>query len=154
MNAVRERVGDMCLVHGGDMKGVERIAASWVEQHGVQQLRFGLDRKLGDRAGFRRNEEMLSLKPHYVIAFQGNGVTERRDQREEGRHPSGRPPRAARYAAGRLGLAVRSPHRLSRRLAGGLTSNTDADRAISFADCSTAFRLARRGRYLRSHPGE
>ena len=44
---------------------------------GIQQLRFGLDRKLGDRAGFRRNEQMLSVKPRYVIAFQGNGVTER-----------------------------------------------------------------------------
>ena len=77
LNAVRERVGDMYLVHGGDMKGIERIAASWAEQHGVQQVRFGLDRKLGDRAGFRRNEQMLSLKPRYVVAFQGNGVTER-----------------------------------------------------------------------------
>ena len=77
LNAVRERVGDMYLVHGGDMKGVERLAASWAEQHGIQQVRFGLDRKLGDRAGFRRNEQMLSLRPRYVIAFQGNGVTER-----------------------------------------------------------------------------
>lgn len=77
LNAVRERVGDMYLVHGGDMKGIERLAASWAEQNGIQQLRFGLDRKLGDRAGFRRNEQMLSVKPRYVIAFQGNGVTER-----------------------------------------------------------------------------
>ena len=77
LNAVRERVGDMYLVHGGDMKGIERVAASWAEQHGIQQVRFGLDRKLGDRAGFRRNEQMLSLRPRYVIAFQGNGVTER-----------------------------------------------------------------------------
>src|SRR3546814_10132521 len=77
LNALRERVGDMYLVHGGDMKGSERIAASWAEQNGIQQVRFGLDRKLGDRAGFRRNEQMLSLKPRYVIAFQGNGVTER-----------------------------------------------------------------------------
>src|SRR3546814_1515064 len=55
LKAVRERVGDMYLVHGGDMKGIERLAASWAEQNGIQQLRFGLDRKLGDRAGFRRN---------------------------------------------------------------------------------------------------
>jgi hypothetical protein len=31
----------MYLVRGGDMKGIERIAASWAEQHGVQQVRFG-----------------------------------------------------------------------------------------------------------------
>ncbi len=102
LNAVRERVGDMYLVHGGDMKGIERLAASWAEQHGVQQVRFGLDRKLGDRAGFRRNEQMLSLKPRYVIAFQGNGVTERLviDAKKAGisvvdrRGPLGTPPAA------------------------------------------------------------
>jgi hypothetical protein len=77
LNKVRAHVGDMYLVHGGDMKGIERLAASWAEQKGIQQVRFGLDRKLGDRAGFRRNEQMLSLKPRFVIAFQGNGVTER-----------------------------------------------------------------------------
>ncbi|SEJ80455.1 Protein of unknown function [Sphingobium sp. AP50] len=77
LNKVRAHVGDMYLVHGGDMKGIERLAASWAEQNGVQQVRFGLDRKLGDRAGFRRNEQMLSLRPRFVIAFQGNGVTER-----------------------------------------------------------------------------
>ncbi|WP_267347109.1 DUF2493 domain-containing protein [Sphingomonas sp. GM_Shp_2] len=102
LKAVRERVADMYLVHGGDMKGVERIAASWAEQNGVQQVRFGLDRKLGDRAGFRRNEQMLSLKPRYVIAFQGNGVTERLviDAKKAGirvvdrRGPLGTPPAA------------------------------------------------------------
>lgn len=77
LNKVRAHVGDMYLVHGGDMKGIERLAASWAEQNGIQQVRFGLDRKLGDRAGFRRNEQMLSLKPRFLIAFQGNGVTER-----------------------------------------------------------------------------
>ncbi|MBB4087513.1 DUF2493 domain-containing protein [Sphingomonas carotinifaciens] len=102
LNAVRERVGDMYLVHGGDMKGIERLAASWAEQHGIQQVRFGLDRKLGDRAGFRRNEQMLSLRPRYLIAFQGNGVTERLviDAKKAGvrvvdrRGPLGTPPAA------------------------------------------------------------
>ena len=109
LNAVRERVGDMYLVHGGDMKGIERLAASWAEQKGVQQVRFGLDRKLGDRAGFRRNEQMLSLKPRYVVAFQGNGVTERLviDAKKAGirvvdrRGPLGTPPSAAITSADR-----------------------------------------------------
>ena len=103
LNAVRERVGDMYLVHGGDMNGIDRLAASWAEQHGLQQVRFGLDRKLGDRAGFRRNEQMLSLKPRYLIAFQGNGVTERLviDAKKAGirvvdrRGPLGTPPAQA-----------------------------------------------------------
>lgn len=102
LNAVRERVGDMYLVHGGDMQGIDRLAASWAEQKGLQQVRFGLDRKLGDRAGFRRNEQMLSLQPRYVIAFQGNGVSERLviDAKKAGirvvdrRGPLGTPPAA------------------------------------------------------------
>ena len=67
----------MVLVHGGDTKGVDRLAASWAERRGIAQLTFALDRRLGARAGFKRNEQMLSLDPRYVVAFPGNGVLER-----------------------------------------------------------------------------
>jgi hypothetical protein len=77
LDKVREHVADLVLVHGGDTKGVDRLAASWAERRKVPQLTFLLDRRLGQRAGFRRNEQMLSLKPRYVIAFAGSGVVER-----------------------------------------------------------------------------
>jgi hypothetical protein len=77
LDRVRENVADLVLVHGGDSKGVDRLAASWAEQRKVPQVVFGLDRRLGQRAGFRRNEQMLSLKPRYVVAFAGSGVVER-----------------------------------------------------------------------------
>ena len=77
LDKVREHVADLVLVHGGDSKGVDRLAASWAEQRKVPQLVFSLDRRLGQRAGFRRNEQMLSLKPRYLVAFPGNGVLER-----------------------------------------------------------------------------
>jgi hypothetical protein len=77
LDKVRGHVADMVLVHGGDTKGVDRLAASWAEQRQVPQVTFSLDRRLGARAGFRRNEQMLSLKPRYLIAFPGNGVLER-----------------------------------------------------------------------------
>jgi hypothetical protein len=77
LDKVRERVADMVLVHGGDSKGVDRLAASWAERRKVPQLAFGLDARLGQRAGFRRNEQMLSLNPRYLVAFAGNGVLER-----------------------------------------------------------------------------
>jgi hypothetical protein len=77
LDKVRERVGDLVLVHGGDSKGLDRIAASWAEQRKVPQVAFALDRRLGTRAGFRRNEQMLSLKPRYLVVFAGNGVLER-----------------------------------------------------------------------------
>lgn len=77
LDKVRDQVPDMLLVHGGDNKGVDRLAASWAEHREIQQLVFSLDRRLGARAGFKRNEQMLDLKPRYVIAFPGNGVLER-----------------------------------------------------------------------------
>ena len=77
LDKVRDRVADMVLVHGGDSKGVDRLAASWAERRKVPQLAFGLDSRLGQRAGFKRNEQMLSLKPRCLVAFAGNGVLER-----------------------------------------------------------------------------
>jgi hypothetical protein len=77
LDKVRERVADLVLVHGGDSKGVDGIAAAWAERRKVPQVAFGLERRLGARAGFRRNEQMLSLNPRYLIAFAGNGVLER-----------------------------------------------------------------------------
>jgi hypothetical protein len=77
LDKLLDRVGDMVLVHGGDSKGVDRLAASWSERRKVAQVAFALDRRLGSRAGFRRNEQMLSLNPRYLVAFAGNGVLER-----------------------------------------------------------------------------
>jgi len=77
LDKVRDQVPDMVLIHGGDTKGVDRLAASWAERRGIAQVTFSLDMRLGARAGFKRNERMLSLEPRYVIAFAGNGVLER-----------------------------------------------------------------------------
>ena len=77
LDKVRDRVPDMVLIHGGDTKGVDRLASSWAERHNIPQVTFSLDMRLGARAGFKRNERMLSLDPRYVIAFPGNGVLER-----------------------------------------------------------------------------
>ncbi|MGE5564279.1 MAG: DUF2493 domain-containing protein [Bacillota bacterium] len=77
LDKVREHVGDMILVHGGDSKGLDRIASSWAERRKVTQVAFSLDRRLGARAGFVRNEQMLSLSPRCLVAFAGNGVLER-----------------------------------------------------------------------------
>jgi len=77
LDKVRDRVADLVLVHGGDTKGVDRLASSWAEQRKIPQVAFGLDRRLGQRAGFMRNDQMLSLNPRYVVAFPGTGVLER-----------------------------------------------------------------------------
>ena len=108
LDRVRERVADLVLVHGGDSKGADRLAASWAEQRKVPQVAFSLERRLGQRAGFRRNEQFLSLNPRCVVAFAGSGVVERLviQAKEQGvavvdrRGPLGtNPRRAAREAA-------------------------------------------------------
>lgn len=108
LDKVRERVADMVLVHGGDTKGLDRIAAGWAERRKVAQVTFALDRRLGARAGFRRNEQMLSLSPRCLVAFAGNGVLERLviAAKEKGVHVVDRrgplgtnPKRAARESA-------------------------------------------------------
>jgi hypothetical protein len=77
LDKVHGCVADMVLVHGGDTKGLDRIAAAWAERRNVPQVAFGLDRRLGARAGFRRNAQMLALAPRCLVAFAGNGVLER-----------------------------------------------------------------------------
>lgn len=108
LDKVREHVADMVLVHGGDGKGLDRLAASWAERRKVPQVAFALEARLGQRAGFRRNEDMLKLEPRYLVAFAGNGVLERLviQAKERGVHvvdrrgPLGTNPKfAARVAA-------------------------------------------------------
>jgi hypothetical protein len=108
LDRVRERVADLVLVHGGDSKGLDRLAGSWAERRKVPQVAFRLDSRLGPRAGFKRNEQMLSLNPRYLVAFAGNGVLERLviQAKEKGvcvvdrRGPLGtNPKRSARLAA-------------------------------------------------------
>jgi len=108
LDKVRDRVVDMVLVHGGDAKGLDRIAAAWAERRRIAQVAFGLDRRLGSRAGFRRNEQMLALRPRCLVAFPGNGVLQRLviQAKEKGIHVVDRrgplganPKRLAREAA-------------------------------------------------------
>ena len=66
---------NMVLLHGGS-PGVERIAASWAEARGVDQVVCRPDWNAhGKAAPFRRNDELLSLLPKGVIAFPGSGIT-------------------------------------------------------------------------------
>lgn len=77
LDRVKSRVPDMVLCHGGDSQGVDRFAVNWAEKNKVPHVRFDLERKLGKRAGFVRNDRMLATNPAYVIALEGSGVVER-----------------------------------------------------------------------------
>ena len=65
----------MVLLHGGD-PGIEKIAASWAEARGVNQVICRPDWNAhGKAAPFRRNDELLNFLPKGVIAFPGSGIT-------------------------------------------------------------------------------
>ncbi len=75
LDRARAKHEDMVLLHGGS-PGVERIAASWAEARGVDQVVCRPDWNAhGKAAPFRRNDELLNLLPRGVIAFPGSGIT-------------------------------------------------------------------------------
>ena len=75
LDLAKDKHGDMVLLHGGG-PGVEKIAASWAEARGVNQVICRPDWSAhGKAAPFRRNDELLNLLPKGVIAFPGSGIT-------------------------------------------------------------------------------
>ena len=75
LDMARAKYGDMVLLHGGG-PGVEKIAASWAEARGVNQVICRPDWNAhGKAAPFRRNDDLLNLLPKGVIAFPGSGIT-------------------------------------------------------------------------------
>jgi hypothetical protein len=126
LDRVHAQIADMVPVHGGDAKGVDRLSAAWAERRSIPQIASWLDSRLGQRPGFRRNKQMLSLKPRCLVAFAGNGVLERLviQAKEKGvpvvgrRGPLGaNPKRAARLVDFRMsrpaGPASAGPARLA-----------------------------------------
>ena len=75
LDRIRAKHADMELLHGGG-PGVEKIAASWADARGVDQLVCRPDWSAhGKAAPFRLNDELLNLLPKGVIAFPGSGIT-------------------------------------------------------------------------------
>ena len=75
LDRARAKYGDMVLLHGGG-PGIEKIAASWAQARGVNQVICRPDWNAhGKAAPFRRNDELLNFLPKGVIAFPGSGIT-------------------------------------------------------------------------------
>ena len=77
LDRTRAKHESMVLVHGGG-PGVEKVAASWAEARGVDQVVCRPDWAAhGKAAPFRRNDELLNLLPKGLIAFPAtaSGIT-------------------------------------------------------------------------------
>lgn len=74
LDQIKRRIPNMVLVTTAQMKGCDAIAAAWAASRGCKIILFRLDRKLGNRAGFVRNERITNLNPVEAIVCEGSGV--------------------------------------------------------------------------------
>jgi len=76
LDKVHAKHPDMVLLHGGNPKGAERIAACWADTRKVPQIVFKPDWARHARAApFKRNDEMLGVIPIGVVVFPGSGIS-------------------------------------------------------------------------------
>lgn len=77
LDKVRAKHPDMVLLHGGSLKGAERIAAAWADNRKVTQIAFKPDWTRHHKAApFKRNDTMLDALPIGIIVFPGTGIQE------------------------------------------------------------------------------
>ncbi|MDE2578592.1 MAG: DUF2493 domain-containing protein [Hyphomicrobiales bacterium] len=77
LDKVHAKHPDMVLLHGGSLKGTERIAARWADHRKVAQIAFRPDwTKHAKAAPFKRNDAMLETLPIGVLVFPGTGIQE------------------------------------------------------------------------------
>jgi hypothetical protein len=74
LDQAKARIPAMVLATTAQEKGCDAIAAAWAARSGVKLVAFTLNRKLGQRAGFARNEDLLKLKPVEAIVCEGSGL--------------------------------------------------------------------------------
>ncbi|MDE8652137.1 DUF2493 domain-containing protein [Novosphingobium album (ex Liu et al. 2023)] len=74
LDSVHARIPAMVLATSAQDKGCDAMAAAWAASRGVRLIAFTLNRKLGKQAGFRRNEQLLALRPVEAVVAQGSGL--------------------------------------------------------------------------------
>ncbi|NML96095.1 DUF2493 domain-containing protein [Novosphingobium olei] len=68
------RIPSMILATTAQHRGCDQIAHAWAASRGVATVRFTLNRAMGKRAGFARNEQMMNLKPVHAVICEGSGL--------------------------------------------------------------------------------
>jgi hypothetical protein len=74
LDTIRARIPAMLLATTAQDKGCDAIAAAWAASRGVRLVAFTLDRRMGKRAGFARNEQLLALRPVEAVVCEGSGL--------------------------------------------------------------------------------
>lgn len=74
LDEARLRIPNMILATTAQHKGCDQIAHAWAASREVKTVRFTLNRALGKRAGFLRNEQLINLKPVHAVVCEGSGL--------------------------------------------------------------------------------
>jgi len=74
LDSIRARVPEMILATTAQQRGCDAIAQAWAAARGVTVILFRLDRSLGNKAAFVRNDRLLSLKPVEAVICDGSGI--------------------------------------------------------------------------------
>ncbi len=74
LDNIRARIPTMVLATTAQDKGCDAIAAAWAARNGCKIITFTLNRKLGNRAGFARNEQLIGLRPVEAVVCEGSGL--------------------------------------------------------------------------------
>ena len=64
----------MILATTAQTKGCDAIAQAWAAARGVKVIMFRLDRRLGAKAAFVRNDRLVNLKPVEAVICEGSGI--------------------------------------------------------------------------------
>lgn len=74
LDVIKERVPSMVLATTAQQQGADKFAAAWAGARGVATLAFRLDRKFGNAAPFKRNQQLVALEPVEAIICEGSGI--------------------------------------------------------------------------------
>lgn len=74
LDEVKTRHPEMVLATTAQDKGCDAMAAAWAASRKVTLITFRLSAKLGKRAGFVRNEQMVGLRPVEALVCEGSGL--------------------------------------------------------------------------------
>ncbi len=74
LDEAKTRNPTMVLATTAQDKGCDAMAAAWAASRKVKLITFRLSAKLGKRAGFVRNEQMVGLRPVEALVCEGSGL--------------------------------------------------------------------------------
>jgi hypothetical protein len=75
LDQIKARIPNMTLCTTAQRKGADAIAAAWAAKSGVPMVAFTpQSARYGNSAGFKRNDQLVSLRPVEAIICQGSGL--------------------------------------------------------------------------------